>query len=429
MEIAVFKLPKFEIKLTITLTDDELKNFREKAAASISRRVTVPGFREGKAPAFVVESQVGKPAFFQEVLRFALPETFGEAVKQEKLALIAAPRITVLSEYPLKFEALSCLMPEIKIKDYKGVKPKKLPSDISLQEIDDVIREMLKTHAKFEIKEGGVELGDKVEIDFQGYEESGAAIENTKSKQHPLYVGENTLVKGFEEHLIGMKVGEKKRFTLAFPENFHHKPFQSKKVDFEVDMKRVEKVTLPEIDEVFVEKLMGQKASVEAFRGQVAKDLEMQKRKDIRRTHEAEFIEAWMKLCTVEIPPVLIEEEIDYLLDEIRSEIEARGQKWEQFLEYMKAQKKDIRGERRVEAEKRVKVRLMMNEIMRLEGVEASKEELGQVIEGLVRSQPKNEQEKVRNYLRTDRGKLGQIINSIKLKKLFDRFLVSSQAS
>lgn len=141
---------------------------------------------------------------------------------------------------------------------------------------------------------------------------------------------------------------------------------------------------------------------------------------------EAEFIEAWMKLCTVEIPPILIEEEIDYLIDEIRSKIEARGQKWEQFLEYMKAQKKDIRGERLAEAEKRVKVRLMMNEIMHLEGVLASQEEVEQVIEGLVRSQPKNEQGKARNYLRTDRGKLGQIINSIKLKKLFDRFLVSS---
>lgn len=426
MDISVQTLPKHEIRFSITFADEELKKFREVAASMISKRIEIPGFRQGKAPPFAVEAHVGKPVFFREVLRFAIVEGLNEAVKREKLNLIASPRITVISESPLKFEALSCLLPQIDITDYKNVKPKKIPEEVSPEELEDIIREILKMHATREAREGGVELGDRVEIDFQGYDESGVPLEKAQSKQHPLYVGEGTLIKGFEEQLVGMKAGEKKKFFLTFPPDFHHQLLRGKRVHFEVDMKRAEKVTLPLLDEAFVEKVMGQKASVEAFKEQLEKDAKFQKKQEARRMQEAELIEAWLKNCSLEIPSILLEEEIDFLLEEMKRDLEARGQKWEKLLEYMASQKKDLRTLKRQDAERRVKIRLMLNEIMRRENIEATREEVEAVIENLVQKQPKEEQEKVRIYLKTDRGRLSQIINSIRLKKLFDRFLATA---
>lgn len=424
MEVQVQKLPLSEVKLTITLTDEELASYREKAAESLSKKVKVPGFRDGKAPAFAVEAEAGKEAFFNEVLRFALSHSVSLAAKQEKIEFISRPRVQILSKSPLKFEALGALFPPIALKNYQKVKiPASGTHEVSPKELDSVIRDMQKYHGTYEARATGVEKGDRVEIDFQGYDSGGAALENTKSKQHPLFVGEGTLIPAFEEQLLGMKTAEKKRFSVTFPKDFHHAPFRGKEVHFDVEMKKAEKVILPDVDEAFIEKITGQKIPVEAFREQVERDLQAEKRQDLRKQLESRLIEEWLKMASFDVSPSLIEEEIDFMIEDLAEEMQSRGVPWKTFLEYLEKQKKNLREEKRKEAEKRVRIRLLLNEIMRLENIQVTQEEFSKTLEAVVKAYPESEREKVRAVYEKDSSRRFQLINSLRLKKLFDKFL------
>lgn len=426
MQVSVEKLPKSEIKLTIIITDDELASYREKAAVSLSKKVNVPGFRGGNAPAFAIEGQVGKEAFFQEVLRFAIPQSFTLAAKQEKLELIVTPRINIRSQYPLTFEALSATLPQITVKGYEKAKPKKRGSaQISEKELEDVLREMLKLHAAYKPREGGAKKGDRVEIDFQGYDSGGAAIENTKSKQHPLFIGEGTLVPAFEEQLVGMNIGEKKKFPIIFPKDFHHAPFRGKEVHFDVSMTKAEEVTFPSLDDAFIEKITGQKSPAAVFKEQVKADLMREKQIETRKQQEAELIEAWFDKASVEVPPVLIEEEIDYLIEDMAREMQSRGVPLQKFMEYLEKQKKNLREEKRKEAERRVKARLVLNEILRLENIQVTEAEFNQMLESIISTYPPEEHDKIRQAYKNDPSRKAQLINTLRLKKLFDKFLLN----
>lgn len=426
MKTAIQKLPKSEIKITIELDDDELAKYREKAAASISSRIQIPGFRGGKAPAFTVEAQIGKDAFFQEVLRFALSETYAKAVETEKSPVVSRPKITILSEYPFKYEAIASTMPEVKIKNYKKVKVKVEDEKITDAEVDDVIREMQKYHASYQAHKEAVVKGDRVEIDFEGFDEKGQSVPNTKSKSHPLFVGEGTLVSGFEENLIGMKAGEKKKFEVAFPQDFQHKSFAGRTITFEVEMEKAEKVLLPLLDDVFAEKVYGQKITMAEFREKVREDLKWRAAKEKRERQENLLIEEWLKLAEIDLPQGLIDDEVDFLQGSLRHDLESRKLDFDKYVELLKSKGRDLRKEKEEEAVKRLKVRLIVNELFKLENITANDQEVDFEIEKYVQTQPTDEQAKVREIFKKDPNRRLQILNSIRLRKLFDRFLTET---
>lgn len=424
MKITLDPQKKSQVKMVIELDEDELLKYREMAAKSISERVKIPGYREGKAPSYVVEAQVGKESFLQEVLRFALSGSYSKAVKEHKLAVISRPKITVLSEYPLKYEAISAIMPEVTVKGYDKVKMKKEDTAVSEKEIQEVIQEMRKYHATFFENKDEVKKGDKVEIDFTGFNEKGEIIENTASKNHPLFVGDGTLVPGFEEELVGMKIGEKKSFNVTFPKDFHGESLRGKTVKFEVEMKKVETVTLPEVDEEFVSKMMGAGKTIPEFHEIVKEDITRQKAKNIRRKQENELLEAWLKLGKIDLPEILVEEETEYLLEEFEADLKKRGLTLEQYEKHLASKNRDLKKEKREEAIDRLKIRLVLQKIFEMEKTHATEDEVKQEVEFMLMQAPPEKRDETRNMLLSDHGRRMQVENTIKLRKLFDKFLV-----
>lgn len=423
MQSDIKSLPKSQILITIEVTEEELKGYEDMAAKRVSEAVEIPGFRKGQAPKAFVISKIGPDAFFQEVLNVALPRSYYEAVKDKKLEVISKPEIKILSRSPLKFEAQVAVFPEIKLKGYEDLKIPEGDISVTDAEIDEVVTEMRRAKASYKTLERAIEKGDRIEIDFQGFDEGGAILEKTGSKNHPLFVGEGTLAPGFEEELVGMKVGEKKKFPLKFPKNFHHAPLKGKTVHFEVEMKRGEETILPEFDEAFIEGALGQKKQIAEFKEIIKKDLHFRKRLEDRRQRENQLLEKFLKDARFDTPPLLIEEEIDAMIADLAREFEQNGADFEALKKKLEAEKRDLKKEYAAEAEKRVRVRLIISFLFRKLAIEVNDEDMKRASERLLARTPEKDKTEVSKNLNTKGDIYLRLRNNLMLEKLFARFL------
>lgn len=423
MQIEVKQLPKSEIQITVEVPPELLETYEKEAGARVSERVEIPGFRKGQAPKAFVIAQIGPDAFFQEVLNVALPASYFDAIKQKNLEVISRPDIKILAKSPLKYEARVAAFPEVTLKGIEKIKIPAEPIEISDREIDEVVGEMRKFRATFKPLERLVQKGDRVEIDFQGYDEAGAALDKTKSVNHPLFVGEGTLVPGFEEELIGMKAGTKKKFPVKFPKDFNYEPLKGKTVHFEVDLKRAEEPLLPALDDAFVSQVMGEKKTVPEFHAAIKADLHRRKSVDVRRNQENALLEKFLKEAKLEVPPILVEEEIDYMIADFKRELESRSLKFETYLEKLKAEKRDLRKEYEPEAEKRIRIRLILNFLFRTLNIEVSEEEFKKAVSRLLERTPEADRTRVAQNLEEKGEVYLRLKNNLMLEKLFARFL------
>lgn len=423
MQIEVKAQPKSEILVTIEVASDELVKYEDEAARKVSEKVEIPGFRKGQAPKAFVISQIGPDAFFQEVLNVALPQTYFEAVKEKNLQVISRPEINVISKSPLKYEARVGVFPEISIKGYEKIKIHAEPITVTEQEIDEVISEMRKYRATYKPLARPIAKGDRIEIDFQGYDEGGAPLEKTKSTNHPLFVGEGTLVTGFEEHLVGMEVGGKKKFPVKFPKDFHYEPLRSKTVHFETEVKKAEEANLPELNEDFVSAVMGEKKPVSEFRGALKNDLERRKMMESRRQRENELLEKLLKEAKFDVPPVLLTEETDYMVGDLRREVEAKGLEFKTYMEKLGKDYKALQKEFMPEGEKRVRIRLILNYLFREMKIDVTEDEMKMATAKLIESSPESERQGVSQNLAAHGEMYLRLKNNLLLEKLFVRFL------
>jgi len=423
MNITVKTLPKSEVKLTVEVTPEKLKKYYEKAAHQISEMVKIPGFRPGHVPLDVLKQHVKEENIESHMLDIAMPELYAEAIMKEKIQPISRPKVEILSAKPLKFEATVAVYPDVAISGYDKVDIKKAEVKVTEKDVDDVLADIRKRNAEFKEVERTAKEGDKVEIDFEGFDEGGAPLENTKSANHPLVIGEQSLVKGFEEELVGMKKDEKKAFKVTFPKDYFHKPFQGKKVEFKVEMKRVLEVTLPELNAEFLKKIAGTEKTIEEVKKIIEHNLEHDKEHQEKVRRENEFLEKIINLAKVEIPETLIEEEIDGMMDEFKSELENRGIPMDKYLEQTKKKVEDLRKDRRKEAEKRLTLRFGLQKIFEQEKMDVSQSELKKEIEHVIGLYPKNEQYKLQKEYKEGSYLVRRLENKMKMEKLFEKFL------
>lgn len=423
MQVQVKQLPKAEVELKIQIPDEIWKKYEDEASVSISERIDVPGFRRGQAPKAFIIAQIGNEAFFQEVLNLALPKAYSEAIKSQKIEVISRPAIKVLSRSPFEFEARVAVFPEIKLKGIEKIRIPKEHISITEAEIEEVIHEMRKFRANFKAVDREIKKGDRIEIDFQGFDDGGAALDKTKSTNHPLFLGERSLVPGFEEELSGMKVGDKKKFPLKFPKDYHHEPFRGKTIHFQVELKRAEETILPELDEAFVEQVIGEKKSVSDFQKAIEGDLNRRREVENRRTQENKLLEKLMNEAKFDLPPVLVDEEIDVMIEDFVRELEGRGLKFETYLEHLRKEKRNIRKEYEAEAEKRLRIRLILNYLFRTLQIQVSSEEIELAGQKLLQASAEPDRKKLEESF-AEKGEIYlRLKNNIMLEKLFSRFL------
>jgi len=421
MDYQIKKLDKSEVELTITVPAEKMAEYRKTACDSLSRDVKVKGFRPGHVPPKVLEEHVGEKTIMLHTQEIAIQKSYVDAVVKENLQVVARPKVKINSDDPFNYTATVAVMPEVEIKDYQGIKVKKDEVKVEKKDVDQVIDDMKKYSTNYKDVDRKAAKGDRAELNFEGFD-GEKAVENTKSTNHPVILGEGSLIPGFEDNVIGMKVGEKKDFDITFPKDYGKKELQDKKLTFKIELVRLEEPITPELDEALIEKVTGKKQSIDEFKQMIETNVKAKKEQEAKQKQENDYIEQLLKKVKVEIPDSLIEEEIHYIIDEMKQNIEGKGMQFDKFLEQTNTTHEDLHKKYKDEADRRIKIRLALQHIIKAEKIEISDEELKKELETIKAMYPESEAQSIQAEF--DKGELrAQLKNRLALEALFAKVL------
>ena len=382
------------MKLRIELSEDKFAKFRQRAFLRLSTQTDVKGFRPGKAPEDLIKGKIGKDKIFQEALEMCLPETYFEALKKEKITPVVDPKIKI-EKYkqgkPLVYTAEVDVLPEFDLPDYKKEKVKSKKVQVGEKELRQSLVGLQKSYAKHKDKKGAAAKGDKVEIDFEGYLKR-VKIEQLTSKNHPLVLGEGGFIPGFEDKLVGMKKGQEKEFNLKMPQKLRDKFLAGKTIKFKIKMLRAFEVILPKIDDKFAKKIAKGKTLAE-LKKELKKSLQKRAELAEQRRLETELLNKLADKTDIAIPESLVKNEQFKMLADLQQDVESKGLPFAKYLESIGKKEEEFLKALAVQAEKAVKIGLLVGKIKQKEKVKVAAAEIEQELEMLKRSGYKIEDE------------------------------------
>jgi trigger factor len=424
MDIKIEKLPKSETKVVITLTEAENTKYEQKAAASLSQSIKIPGFREGKAPIEVVKQELGEEKFVAYMLETAIPQIYTEAVKSEKLMPISRPNVTILGDKPISIEAVFASLPEVDVKGTEKVNIKAPSIKVEKKEIDEKLEHFQKMHATYTAVDRKAKKGDRVEIDFEGFDQKGNSIPNTKSQHHPIVIGSKSFIPGFEEELVGVKAGEDKEFNVTFPKDYHAAELKAAKVKFKIKVHQVEEVKEAELNEETIEKIAGKKMTLDEFKKMLEHDLEHQKMHEARAKQEEDFFMALIKACKFEVSDILIEEETNLMIEDIKRDTMMRGMNFDDYQKAVEEKEgKSLQEVYKDKAEERVKIRFILDKLINEKEIKVTDKQVKEAIKNRLEETPKDYRDKAEEFYKEGNQGHTAVRNELVLQALLDMFI------
>ncbi|MFA5793287.1 MAG: trigger factor [Candidatus Gracilibacteria bacterium] len=420
MDINLEKLEKSEVKLLIKLSAEEMEGYRKTSAEELQDKVNVPGFRKGHIPYEVLIEHIGEQAFLGQVLDIAIGDAYSKAVKEKDLHPVDYPRVNILTHDPLEFEATIPLMPEVKFKkDVKTITVVRQKPAVDEKDVKTVITNFLERFKKWTDVDRPAKKGDRVELDFEGFDETGVPLEGTASKNHPVILGSNSLIPGFEDEVAGMKKDEEKDFNIVFPKDYHSKPFQNKKVKFHIKLNRIEEGSEREASDEFAKEISGdQNKTMKDLEKEIEAELMHQKEHDEMARLENEFLKELIAHTEAEVPDSLIEREIDFLVNKLKEDLEKHKKTLEEYEEELKKEGKNLRDELKKPAFEQVLMRLGIEKLYELENPEVLEEEIEEEINHVLGHYPEQYKEVAKkNYEEGSEGR-AYVKNNLRLKKI-----------
>lgn len=382
MAVTVETLDKLERKMTLTLPVTAIQSEVDQRLKKLARTVKMDGFRPGKVPMSVVAQRYGYSVQY-EVMNDKVGEAFAAAANEAKLRVAGQPKITEKEGAPegeLAFDAVFEVYPEVKINDLAEAEVEKTSTEVTDAAIDrtlDILRKQRRTFAQ-RAQDAAVEAGDRVTVDFEG-KIDGEPFEGGKASDFQFMVGEGQMLKEFDESVRGMKAGESKTFPLAFPADYHGKDVAGKTADFMVTVKKIEASNLPEVNEAFAKSLGIQEGSVDALRADIRKNLEREVKFRLLAKNKQAAMDALVAKSELDLPKSIVQNEIDRLIESQRAELKQRGLK---DVEKLPIPEDIVRPQ----AERRVRLGLVVAELVRTNGLDAKPEQIKQHIEELAAS-------------------------------------------
>lgn len=403
MSVQVETLEKLERRITLTLPTDTIKSEVESRLKRLARTVKADGFRPGKVPMSVVAQRYGYSVHY-EVMNDKVGEKFNEAVNEAKLRVAGAPRITEKDGAPegqVAFDATFEVYPEVKIGDLAAAEVERVSTEVTDAAIDktlDILRKQRRTFQQRAAADGAAE-GDRVTIDFEG-KIDGVPFEGGKAEGFQFIIGEGQMLEQFDQAVRGMKAGESKTFPLQFPADYHGKDVAGKEADFLVTLKKVEAQHLPEVNEALAKSLGIKDGTVEALRADIKKNLEREVKFRVLARNKSSVMEALIKVAELDVPKALVAGEVERMTEAARADLKKRGIK--------DAENAPIPAEIfEPQAERRVRLGLVVGELVRSNNLQAKPEQLQAHIEEMAQSYERPA-EVVRWYL-GDRNRMAEV--------------------
>ena len=401
---------KWELKekstgeLVATVEGEDWKQAQKKAFNKIKKNINIPGFRKGQAPAALIKKQIPAQNILLDAVEAVANDVLSDGVEEHKLVLVDRPelRIDEINEEKVILKFICAVKPEVKLGDYKGLPIKKKATRVTQKDIDAEVERLQQRYADMVVKEeGNVESGDTAVIDFEGFKD-GVAFDGGKAESYPLEIGSGAFIPGFEDQLIGMAKEETKDINVTFPEDYQVAELAGQPVVFKVTVHEIKTKVLPEAnDELIKEAKIKDVETMEDYRAYVKKNLSERKDRENEENFTNELLEKVVANAEVEIPDAMIERETDEMVREITQRLSAQGFTLEQFAQVTGQDEEKIRAEVRQDAEKKVRVRLVLEAVAEAEQFEISDEEIDAELKAIA-DQYSMQIEQVRNLISHD---------------------------
>ena len=391
-----------KLEITITIEGKEWQDALDKAFKQKVKTVTVDGFRKGKCPRDIYEKKFGKESLYIDGAESLLQNAYKKLLDEHKdLIPVVQPRVDIKSIDDEKVEFLFTIItaPEVKIKKYKGLKVKKDKVEVSNEEIEHELGHLLEKYTEVVTKEDGeVENGDIAVIDFEGFKD-GVAFDGGKGENYSLEIGSGTFIPGFEEQLVGMKTGEEKDIQVTFPEDYMAEDLKGKEVTFKVKVNEIKQKQKRELDKDFFDDLgMEGVDTKEKLEKEIKEKISAQKEVEAENSHIDRLLEEIGKNVDVDIPEEMVEEEIDHMMEQFKERLEMQGVSLDMYLKFTQSDEKALRDQMEKDAYQRVLYRLMLEEIVKLEHIEVTDEEVEKELDEMAKKYNMEKDELVKMF-------------------------------
>ena len=382
MSLQVEKMEKNMAKLTIEVSAEDLEKAMQSAYQKAKGRISIPGFRKGKAPRKMIEQMYGKGIFLEDAVNALIPEHYSKALSECELEIVSQPQIDVTQMEPGKaliFTAEVAVKPEVTLGEYKGVEVPKAEIEVTEEEIEAAIkREQEKNSRTITVEDRAAEEGDIVTIDFEGFVD-GEAFEGGKGEAYPLTLGSHTFIPGFEEQLVGAKTGDHVEVNVTFPEEYQAKELAGKAAVFQCDVKKIEAKELPELNDDFA-KDVSEFDTLAEYKEDVKKNLTESKEKEALRAKEDAAIEKIIENAELEIPEAMLDTQCRQMMDDFGRRMQSQGLSMEQYFQFTGQTAEKMMEDMKPQALKRIQTRLVLEKIVEVENIQPTEEEVNEEI-------------------------------------------------
>ena len=416
MSLQVEKLEKNMAKLTIEVSAEDLDKAMQAAYQKSKGKISIPGFRKGKAPRKMIEQMYGKGIFMEDAANALIPEHYGKALEECDLEIVSQPEIDVVQAEPGKafiFTAEVAVKPEVTLGEYKGLEVPKTEIAVTEEEVDaEIKKEQEKNSRTVTVEDRAAENGDITTIDFEGFVD-GVAFEGGKGTDYPLTLGSGSFIPGFEDQIVGAKTGDHVEVNVTFPEEYQAEELAGKAAVFQCDVKKIETKELPELDDDFAQDVSEFDTFAE-YKDSVKKNLEEKKAKDAERAKEDAAVEKAVENAQMDIPDAMVNTQAHQMVDDFARRMQQQGLSMDQYCQYTGLTIDKLIEDSKPQALKRIQTRLVLEKVAEVEDIQPTDEEVDAEIAKMAEAY-KMEADKIKELL--GEAELGQMKKDLAVQK------------
>ena len=429
MEAKLEKIENSEAYIAIEVDAEKFEEGLEKAYRKVVKQVGVPGFRKGRVPRPLLEAHYGKEILYQDALEVIVPEAYEEALEQLNINALAQPEFDIdeiEDGKPFKFQARVAVKPEFELGNLEGLEVSIPYLQVTDQDVDNRLEEMRSRYAEISEKtEEPAEIGDTLEIDFEGFID-GETFSGGQGSDYPLELGSNTFIPGFEDQLVGLKVGESKDVQVTFPEDYHAEDLTGKEAIFKVEIKKIETKKMRDLDDDFAQEVSSFDSLAE-LREDIKTNLDEMTEKRKQEFIKQEVLVQALGKCDIPAADSVVNVQLDRMLEQFGQRMAAQGLSLEQYFQFTGSNPEAFYTELRPEAERIVKTNFMLEKIVEEKGFTISDEEMNKQIENMAKDLGL-ELEKAKETLTNLRDELEQSMKVDKaIKYLADNAVITEK--
>lgn len=385
MSYKVEELENSMAKITIEVSAEDFEAAMEKAYHKNKGRITIPGFRKGKAPRKMIEKLYGAEIFYEDAAEIAMPDAYRDAAKECGLDIVSRPEVDVVdiaSGKPFVFTATVAVKPEVALGEYKGVEVEKREVKVLAADVNAEIDRVREQNARMiTIDDRAVQKDDIAVIDYEGFVD-GQPFDGGAGSDYSLTIGSHSFIDTFEDQLIGKNTGDEVDVNVTFPEDYHAEELKGKPALFKVNIKEIKFKELPDLDDEFASEV-SEFDTLKEYKASVKKMLTERRKNQVRAEKENEVVEKVVENATVELPAPMVEEQVSRMVNEFGMRLQQQGLSIEQYMQMTGMQPNMLMDQMRPEAEKRIQTRLVLEAVAEAENMKATDKDIDKEVERL----------------------------------------------